>query len=148
MTRHQIRASLLERKLCHSMTEKTGKIIKSDVTGSPRHMDELGRAADGLALLPKDVFYTLSGRLTLPFPHQKGEKHFSQWLIDSAVQEAEQRGDRFNARTFAGETPLRSGELPQASVDSMLLYLFGSQPPVVPGILQRLAPLGERKLVI
>lgn len=109
-------------------------------TQAAREMDESGRAKDGKPIMPGDVFKTLSGRETAPYPKQKGEKYASQWLIDSATAEARARGDEFNARTFSGTKTLNGrmqrGQLTQADRDGMLMYLFGEQPAVVPSILR------------
>ncbi len=103
-----------------------------------REMGEGGRPKDGKPILPGDVFRTLSGRETTPYPKQKGEKYASQWLIDNAVAEAESRGDKFNARQFAAVTLLKGGQLTPADIDSMQMYLFEQQPPVVKSSLKPL----------
>lgn len=107
----------------------------------PRTLTEDGRASDGKPINAGDVFATLSGRETTPYPKQKGQKYASQWLIDNAIAEAKSRRDDFNVTVFSGDKPGRDGELPAASRDSMLMYLFGEQPAVVPGILK---PLTDR----
>lgn len=109
----------------------------------PRTLNEEGRASDGKPINAGDVFATLSGRETTPYPKQKGQKYASQWLIDNAIAEAKSRGDNFNVTVFGGEKPGRDGELPAASRDSMLMYLFGEQPAVVPGILKPLTDRAE-----
>lgn len=105
----------------------------------PREMTEDGRAKDGGPIMPGDTFRTLSGRVTTPYPKQKSERYASQWLIDNAVEEAESRGDDFNASAFRAASMLRGGALADADRESMLMYLFGEQPPVVPSILKPLS---------
>ena len=105
----------------------------------PREMTEEGRAKDGGPIMPGDTFRTLSGRVTTPYPKQKGERYASQWLIDNAAEEAESRGDDFNARIFRSTSMLRGGILTDADRESMLMYLFGEQPQVVPSILKPLS---------
>ena len=68
------------------------------------------------------------------------EKRRAAWLIDSAVQEATNRGDWFNAKVFGGENP---ENLPRASIEAMQEYLFGTQPDVVKGFLKPLCALKE-----
>jgi hypothetical protein len=104
-----------------------------------RTLNEDGRATDGQPINPGDVFTTASGRVTTPYPKRKSEKYASQWLIDNATAEAQSRGDNFNARGFQAESIGHDGLLAPASSDSMLMYLFGQQPPVVPSILRTLA---------
>jgi hypothetical protein len=106
----------------------------------PREMDEDGRAKDGKPINPGDVFKTLSGRETSPYPKQKSERYASEWLIENAASEAESRGDKFNSRTFRATKPNKSGGLTTADRESMLMYLFGYQPDVVPSILKPLVP--------
>lgn len=105
-----------------------------------RQMTEEGRAKDGGPIMPGDVFQTSSGRQTTPYPKQKSERYASQWLIDNATAEAQSRGDEFNARIFDATTMLKRGLLTDADRDSMLMYLFGEQPRVVPPVLKPLAP--------
>jgi soluble lytic murein transglycosylase-like protein len=111
----------------------------------PREMDEDGRAKDGKPINPGDVFKTLSGRETSPYPKQKSERYASEWLIENAASEAESRGDKFNSRTFRATKPNKSGGLTTADRESMLMYLFGQQPDVVPSILKPLVPSSNRK---
>ena len=59
--------------------------------------------------------------------------------IENALAEAKARGDDFNAGTFSNTKPLRDGTLTDADRESMLMYLFGEQPPVAPKILKPLA---------
>jgi len=102
----------------------------------PRHANEEGRAVDGKPIIPGDVFYTRSGGVTSPYPKQKREKYSSEWLIVNASDEARRRGDTWNARIFSNETLLSDGRLPNASRESMLMYLFGEQPAVVKSIFE------------
>lgn len=90
-----------------------------------RTLDADGRVLDSVAIRPGEVFVTNTGNHTTPYPRQRHDKFASQWLIDNAVAEAHRRGDRMNIAVFSGERPLRSGELPPASVACMTLYLFG-----------------------
>lgn len=121
---------------------------KPAATSTVREMTEEGRAKDGGPIMPGDKFRTLSGRETAPYPKQKGEKYASQWLIDNATAEAESRGDDFNARTFRSTSVQKGGGLTAADRESMLMYLFGEQPQVVPSILKPLVreqqPAAER----
>lgn len=111
---------------------------KPSATSAVREMTEEGRAKDGGPIMPGDKFRTLSGRETAPYPKQKGEKYASQWLVDNATAEAESRGDNFNARTFRSTSIQKGGGLTAADRESMLMYLFGEQPQVVPSILKPL----------
>ena len=106
-------------------------------------MDVGGRKVDGSAIVPGDVFRTFSGRCTTPYPRQKSERWASQWLIDNAIQEASARGDRFNARSFSSEAPLKDGSLCTAGRDAMLEYLFGWQPAVPRDFLKPLVACHE-----
>lgn len=120
-----------------------GGVVRGDTApaaAAPRTLTVEGRASDGKPILAGDVFGTASGRRTTPYPKQKGEKHASQWLIDNAVAEAKSRGDDFNVTVFSGEKPLKGGDLPAASRDSMLEYLFGEQPAVPRPFLKPLNP--------
>lgn len=78
-----------------------------------------------------DQMITSTGRLTSPFPKLKWGKvntgrtlkSVEEWLCQNALDEAKSRGDNFNAVVF--EVELKDvGKLPQASQDSMELYLF------------------------
>jgi len=111
-----------------------------------RAMDADGRPLDKKPINAGDTFTTASGRTTSGYPKQKGEKYASQWLIDNATDEAESRGDKFNAPMFKAEKPGRDGGLTPASRDSMLEYLFGEQPAVAPSILKPLAPSSTHKV--
>ena len=97
---------------------------------SYRTLDATGRASDGQPILAGDVFRTLSGRITTAYPKLRHARQASLWLIENAVAEAGGRGDELNACVFSGETPLKTGHLPPASVASMLGYLFDWQPDV------------------
>lgn len=104
-----------------------------------RTLDECGRTSDGGPIRPGDVFRTVTGRETSPFPPQKREQFASMWLITNAVAEAKARLDDFNAAVFGQVAPLRrDGILAGADRDSMLMYLFAWQPPVVPRLLRPL----------
>ena len=108
-----------------------------------RMLNAEGRATDGKPIMPGDTFPTLSGRMTTPYPKQKGEKYASQWLIDNAKSEAESRGDDYNLRMFGAIPLLKGGFLTEADKDMMLMYLFEQQPDVVPGILKPLNASAE-----
>lgn len=114
---------------------KTGKAKPAP---EARSLDVNGRATDGKPINPGDTFTTASGRVTSAYPKQKGEKYASQWLINNAAMEAEGRGDSFNLRTFQNTKPQKDGSLTTADRESMLEYLFGQQPAVVPSILKPL----------
>ena len=89
-----------------------------------RGMDESGRATDGLPIRAGDRFLTRFGTPTTPFPHQRHERHASQWLIDNATACAQAAGDDMNATVFRNERPNKAGYLPPASVACLQLYLF------------------------
>lgn len=112
---------------------------ESDEDSGIRQMTEEGRAKDGGPIMPGDVFQTSSGRQTTPYPKQKSERYASQWLIDNATAEAQSRGDNFNERQFESTTLLKGGVLTAADRESMLEYLFGEQPAVVPSALKPLS---------
>jgi len=98
-----------------------------------RTADETGYVTDGKGYIKAgDVFKTATGRLTTPFPKQKADKYVTQWLIDNAVAEAESRGDRWNADGFRNTTLLKRGNLTPADSDSIHMYLYGKDQPVVP----------------
>lgn len=103
-----------------------------------RTLNADGRATDGKPIMGGEVFQTISGRLTTPYPKQKSTKYASEWLKENAIAEAESRGDQFNARSFRAVTLLKDGSLAQADIDGMMLYLYVSQPEVVPSILKPL----------
>lgn len=84
-----------------------------------------------------DTPKTASGRLTTPFPkinfdtNRKGGntiKAVDKWLMQNALDEANSRGDTFNARQF--ESALEKPQ--QADKDSAEEYLFGEYQPPVP----------------
>lgn len=89
-----------------------------------RGMNEEGRPTDGRPIMAGDRFRTRFGTPTTRYPHQRGERYASQWLIDNASDHAKASGDAMNAAIFRSESPNKAGYLPQASVLSMLLYLF------------------------
>lgn len=77
------------------------------------------------------VVRTLSGRATTPFPKIDTEtnrktiatvKKVDKWLFDNAIEEAKFRKDDFVLNQFKCENPAK---MPQATKDSMHLYLFG-----------------------
>lgn len=108
-----------------------------------RSLDENGRARDGKPIMAGDVFQTLSGRITTPYPKSKRDAAANDWLIENAVAEATGRGDGFNATVFGSEPRGQKSPLPPASVSSMLLYLFAWQPKVVPTLVAGMGcPLG------
>ena len=114
-------------------------------TTAVREMGQGGRPADGKPVLPGDVFRTLSGRETTPYPKQKSGKYATQWLIDNAIAEAQSRGDDFNATVFAADKPGKDGSLPQASIESMQMYLFEQQPSVAKPMLK---PLVSKNTIV
>lgn len=123
---------------------KTEKEAKAKRAEAPvREMTEEGRAKDGKPINGGDVFRTLSGRTTTPYPKQKGERYASDWLIENAKAEAQARGDDFNTTGFGAVTKLKGGNLTEADKAGMLMYLFGEQPAVVPSILKPLASAGK-----
>jgi hypothetical protein len=108
-----------------------------------RSLDENGSARDGKPIMAGDVFQTLSGRITTPYPKSKREAAANDWLIENAAAEARGRGDGFNAAVFGSEPRGKKSPLPPASVSSMLLYLFAWQPEVVPPLVAGIGcPLG------
>lgn len=112
---------------------------------APREADHTGKPKDGNPVMPGDTFRTSSGRITTAYPKQQGAKFASQWLINNAVMEAESRGDSFNMRAFKATSPFKDGTLAMADQESMLEYLFGQQPAVVPSILKPLTGKTEAK---
>lgn len=119
-----------------------GKTSPVKADAPVRTLNEDGRATDGKPIMPGDVFATLSGRQTTAYPKQTGQRYASQWLIENALAEAQARGDDFNASTFGNTKPMKDGTLATADRESMLMYLFGEQPAVVPSILK---PLSSEK---
>jgi hypothetical protein len=112
--------------------------MKQGRGGKVRSLDENGRALDGQPIKAGDVFGTLSGGTTTPYPASKREMAANDWLIENAVAEATQRGDSLNATVFGAERRGQKSALPPASVSSMLLYLFAWQPEVVPSMTRRM----------
>lgn len=102
------------------------------------------RGEIGMKLEAGERVLTASGALTAPFPKinmatnrtaANTLKQVDQWLMDSAIEEARRRGDKFNQRQFAANREKPS----QADKDGAELYLFGEkQPDVVPSILKPL----------
>jgi N12 class adenine-specific DNA methylase len=107
------------------------------------------RGQVGGMLAAGEVVATASGRSTTPFPkidtsseRKTGNtlKRVDEWLMQNALDEAEARGDEFNARSFRQDLK----NPPPAAKDSAEEYLFGdSQPPVLPSILKPLAKPSE-----
>lgn len=85
-------------------------------------------------ILPGDVFITLSGRHTTPYPKYnpkatkgqaaKENKAALQWLKDNAIAEAQAKGDRFNLRQFEG---LNVNNWSPVDGYQVGLYLFGDE---------------------
>jgi hypothetical protein len=94
---------------------------------------ETGKPAKRLTILPGDTFITSTGRFTTPYPkyskrHHKGDiRKTNQWLIDNAVEEAEQMCDDFNLTVFSSEA---ADNLPTASAEAMYEYIFGEKPAI------------------
>lgn len=61
---------------------------------------EQGRPTDGGPLLPGDVFATVSGRTTTPWPRGPSDLAVDRWLAHNAAAEATHNGDRFNGRRY------------------------------------------------
>ena len=61
-----------------------------------------------------------------------------RWLLSNAAEEAESRGDDFNALPF--RRALESKTIPQADKDSAEMYLFEWQPDVIKPITRPLVP--------
>ena len=99
--------------------------------GKYRKLDSEGAVTDGAGIKKGEQFLTSSGRLTTPYPSKVAEKHSAEWLIDNATQEAESRGDDFNASIFKNTTTLKNGTLTDSDRESMNEYLFGQQPEVL-----------------
>lgn len=136
----------VEPKKAKTVAKNTAKTsATTEKAAEVRALDEIGRATDGKPINPGDVFATLSGRKTSGYPKQAGQKYASQWLINNAQMEAESRGDDFNERTFRNTKPLKDGTLTEADRASMLMYLFGEQPAVVPSILKPLVKAETRQ---
>lgn len=111
---------------------------RAEVSGVTRQ----GRVGD--LLHSGEVVLTSSGRLTSPFPKIDLEterkagntiKRVQQWLVQNALDEALAREDDFNALLFKASL----NQPQQADKDSAELYLFGTQPAVVPSPLRHLA---------
>jgi len=142
-------AALPEVKIDHpvlaALKESANKAPRPEVQETPavnyRTADETGRVSDGKGGIKSgEVFKTSSGRMTTPFPKQKGQKYLTQWIIDNAVAEAESRGDKWNASIFKNTTQLKGGNLTTADNDSMHMYLYGEQPQVPRPFLKPLVP--------
>ncbi|QHS08756.1 hypothetical protein [Sinimarinibacterium sp. NLF-5-8] len=125
-------------------TIDTASITRRDDTASPTTREnqttptaesspDVGAQRD--TLLPGDVFETLSGRSTTPFPNyslaaksnaqlRKDEKAQRQWLKENAIAEAKANGDDFNLLQFEH---LNVDHWSKADGDSVNLYLFGDE---------------------
>lgn len=109
---------------------------------------ELKFGTIGCKLSPGEVVLSVSGRRLSPFPTIKfGSsrmvlntlKRVDVWLIENALVEAQNRGDDFNARSFAHA---RTGKvISQSDKDWAEEYLFGEQPAVLNSFLKPLAQL-------
>lgn len=93
----------------------------------PRHITCDGRPEDGKPIYPADQFIMVSGRITSPYPKQKGEKYAVQWLVDNAIAEAEANKDTFNARQFRC---INTKNATTADKDGLVAYLFNTQPAI------------------
>ena len=109
----------------------------SDNTQGPRR----GKVGDKLEA--GEVVLTSSGRKTTPFPkisfdtNRKATntlKAVDTWLMSNALDEAESRGDSFNAGWLRQSQQKPS----QADKDAAEEYLFGQQPAVLPSALKPL----------
>ena len=103
-------------------------------TAQPRSFNVDGTTTDGMSFGAGDVFQTTSGRMTTPYPKQKGRQYESQWLIDNAIAEAESRDDDYNATIFRNMRPTTGktdrGTLTGGDYSLIQTYLFGEQPDV------------------
>lgn len=134
---HPIMSTILS-----SSTKKRTPHTSKNQPATPRIMGLCGRPADGKPVFPGDIFLTISGRVTTPYPSQKSEKYASQWLIDNATAEARSFGDEGNALAFEKIIIQRKGDLIVGDRDTMLMRLFEYQPPRVPKILKNLVAAG------
>ena len=123
---------------------ETGKNGKSGTSGKSE--DEPVRGAVGMKFSAGQVVTTLTGRTTTPFPKFQSstgkmtQAHLNavdRWLLSNAAEEAESRGDDFNALPF--RRALESKTIPQADKDSAEMYLFEWQPDVICRSLARLS---------
>lgn len=112
---------------------------------APSSTPRRGKVGDMLS--SGEVVLTASGRPTTPFPKvsmgtdrktTNTVRAVDRWLLENAAAEARSRGDDTNARVFEADAGAKS--IPPASKDAAEEYLFGEQPPVLPGILKPLSP--------
>lgn len=96
--------------------------MKGTTPKLPREMTERGRPVDGGYVNAGDIFLTSTGRCTTPYPKAKRAVYSAQWLMDNVEMEYKARSDGWAETLFKGEVVKN---LPPASVESMLLYLFG-----------------------
>lgn len=100
---------------------------------------EEGRPADGMPLVPGDVFRTVGERFTTPWPRRDTELEVDRWLAVNAAAEADANGDWFNGPRYSR---LRDGLLQRTSReritlstsdrDDLNVYLWLFQPPAMP----------------
>lgn len=93
-----------------------------------RTTDERGFVNDGLGGIRKgDVFKTLSGRLSTPYPTEKitakADIEVNKWLIQNAILEAEARFDKYNLCIFSSYD---AKNLQRADTTGINLYVFGT----------------------
>ncbi len=103
-------------------------------TVSPSSSPEEGQVSQRKTLEPGDVFVTLSGRHTTPFPKYslkpsagqstKDDKKILAWLKENAIAEAQARDDKFNLLQFEG---LNINNWSTADGYSVNLYMFGDE---------------------
>lgn len=103
-------------------------------TVSPSSSPEEGQVSQRKTLEPGDVFVTLSGRHTTPFPKYslkpsagqstKDNKKILAWLKENAIAEAQARDDKFNLLQFEG---LNINNWSTADGYSVNLYMFGDE---------------------
>jgi len=106
---------------------------------------ELGKPVDGLPIKPKDIFQTISGRLTTPFPKNSNLLYLHRWLIENAINEAFVNNDEYNLLPFRKmEEGLKSSKkkerrnLSQSDIAYLNCYLWSFQPKPVKKILRKL----------
>lgn len=110
--------------------------IMLKATKKPRQMNAQGRSIDMGVISKGDTFFTLTQRVTTPYPKQKSLKYSSLWLIENAALEAASRQDKLSEAIFRGTVLLKDGSLSCADRESMLIYLFEYQPEVKSSILK------------
>lgn len=103
-------------------------------TVSPSSSPEEGQVSQRKTLEPGDVFVTLSGRHTTPFPKYslkpsagqstKDNKKILAWLKENAIAEAQARNDKFNLLQFQ---VLNINNWSPADGYSVNLYMFGDE---------------------